>query len=360
MDLIGTGLRLEYRPSSASQPQTGSSFWDERTLVTREKPQYLKMQDKIERDAPTPPRPSSRSKKEIEKFNCLYPGCERMFINQAELLNHIAVLHQSDLDDFDDPNSPEHPNRTESLGPRDHHHRDDDQDDAHSSAAGYGDQTIRPVMITEAALQALSSDREQERELARSMGEMSLSSSHRYPSALSSMDSVVTTHSVLDVYEDPVSEVGDPDDPPIKLPVQILLSLWRRFVTNFSARSRSNYRQNAPYPDSHQQPTRGSRSKGKSVAPPSQSSQSSSLHSGSRKRCWGSDGDEDEDHSEGPNKKRPQNELEHKPLACPFNKYDSYIFGGDATNSAYHVCSTWNDVKTAYFKSVCLALSRVN
>jgi hypothetical protein len=158
----------------------------------------------------------------------------------------------------------------------------------------------------------------------------------------------------MEEFEDiALSEVAEPDSPPIQLPVRILLILWAKFLHSFVARHRATYRQNTSYQAAHDQHISDSKQNenlATSSQTPSIVSIASSARISKRKENFDDDG---ENNGRRPSKIRPprnQVVLENRPWACPFNKYDSYIFGGDASNSAYHTCSTWHDVKTAYLK----------
>jgi len=41
-----------------------------------------------------------------------------------------------------------------------------------------------------------------------------------------------------------------------------------------------------------------------------------------------------------------------KPLACPFNKFDSRLFGPDSPDESYHICATCNFITVAHLKYV--------
>lgn len=41
-----------------------------------------------------------------------------------------------------------------------------------------------------------------------------------------------------------------------------------------------------------------------------------------------------------------------RPMACPFNKFDSYLFGPDSPDESYHICGTCNFITLAHLKYV--------
>ena len=76
----------------------------------------------------------------------------------------------------------------------------------------------------------------------------------------------------------------------------------------------------------------------------------------SRKRKPNLSGDESDDGGNMPGPKRQRNGLDHsnnlddRPLACPFNKYDNRLFGPDSPDESYHACATGSFVNIAHLK----------
>lgn len=278
--------------------------------------------------------------KQVEMFTCTVAGCLRGFVNQAELSIHIDVMHSNGenlesvpVADFDPESIPFYTTQTKDIA-------------GDLFDEGYGTKTIRPTPITEASLRAL--DESTSSDITRSMEDLSISDAHRSSVSVVSFD---TTYSVMDGLEDaPISEVAEQDSPRIQLPVRILLCLWIKLLTDISRRFSSGTRQHAVYPEPSGQYAPASQSKENLGTSSVASSQTSGTRSFKRRRS--SDDGEDDNDRKNPKMRMKSGQAtpENRPLACPFNKYDNYTFGGDARNTAYHVCSTWNDVKTAYFK----------
>lgn len=330
--------------------QAGSTFWDEPTVVAREELHRAKMQNEEELSMIKSHDTSPPAKNRIEKFTCLYPGCSRKFINQAELRNHVEIFHQTDEEAFENPDLPYSSGAVEEqdigiAGTVDSRH------DTHQQFAEFdADKTVKPVRITAAALEALNLNADLKP--ARPIDQGSVMGSDIHHSSVSSM-SVDTTYSVLDTVEDDAfSDVARPNDASVLLPVRILLTLWAKLLGEFLARHKAAYTQHGPYQGTHDQRRSASQSR-ENVAESPYASSSASITSSSRASKKRDRPDDDEEgNRRKPPKRQSQGQLspEHKPLACPFNKFDSFIFGGDANNKDYYICSTWHDVKTAYLK----------
>lgn len=350
-DNIHMGRRPISQTQTASMLASAPTFWDEPTVVVREGPQTMKKHDGTDLSPKSTTGNSLPPKNRTEIYACTSPGCQRKFVNQAELRNHVDVLHFTDQDD---PESSASDQQSEDIEQK--VSLDDDTSSLYPisqrSASQDGEKTIKPIPITAAALQALNSN--DESDLTYSMHELSISGSDGHASSVSLM-SVDTTYSVMEEYEDvALSEVAEANTPSIQLPVHILLVLWGKFFYSFFARNRSTFRQNAPYRAAQDQRNPDLRPNENS-ATPSQTPSIVSIASSARvsKRKENFDDDEEENNGRRPSKIRPPRApttIDNPALACPFNKYDSFIFGGDANNPAYHVCSTWHDVKTAYLK----------
>lgn len=349
--IVFEGHRPESQSQAASMLAPASAFWDEPTVVAPGRP--LNMNKYKGNDSPdkVPSTNSPQPKNRTEIYACGYPGCQRKFVNQAELRNHIDVKHNTDQDDIGSSAFEQQSETIEQL--------DFSPEDAVSSSyptSQHGDKTIKPVPnpnpnripITAAALQALNSS--DEPDLTHSMRELSIAGSDGRVSSASLM-SYDTTYSVAEGPEDVAwSEVAEPDSPTIQLPVRILLKLWTKFIHDFSARYKAPVRQSANYQAPHDQQASDSRPNESTAKPTQPPSIASSARASKRKENFDDDGQEN---GRRPSKIRlPRNQvsLEDRPFACPFNKFDSYTFGGDASNPAYHTCSTWHDVKTAYLK----------
>lgn len=284
---------------------------------------------------------SKKSKlKQAEIFACTVAGCLRGFVNQTELTNHMDVKHSNDEEAKSAPVTVLDPSDTPFSVNQNSNKASDLFDE------GYGTKTIRPTPITEESLRALEESTSSE--ITRSLKDLSISDAHRSSASVASFD---TTYSVMDGLEDaPISDVAEQDSPRIQLPVQILLCLWMKLIVDITRRFTSGTRQHAVYPEPSGQYGSASQSKESLGTSSVTSSQTSGSRSFKRRRS-DDDGEEDNDRKNPKMRiKSGQVTPENKPLACPFNKYDNYTFGGDARNTAYHVCSTWNDVKTAYFK----------
>lgn len=347
-DTISEGQRLMSQSRVASVPTSTPTFWDEPTVVARERPQSMKKYPEREKSAKSPLGISPQQKNRTEIYACTYPGCQRKFINQAELSNHVDVLHLTDQDEYENSAFDQHPAAIEE------HHISPNIENSSSypasqrSSSHHGENTIKPIPITEAALQALNSD--DESGLTRSMYGLSITGSDGHASSIS-LISVDTTYSVMEEAEDvALSEVAEPDSPRIQLPVRILLIQWAKCLNDFFAHNKAAYKQGAPYQDTNGQHMSGSILNESPATPSQTSSVASSARASKRKENFDDDG---ENNGRKPSKIRlPRSQVtpENRPLACPFNKHDSFIFGGDASNPSYHTCSTWNDVKTAYLK----------
>lgn len=326
-----------------SPAQAGSAFWDEPTLVVPPKPKMqLGPESSYTKSYSSSPLPKNR----VEKYACVYPGCSRKFVNEAELRNHVEILHQLDQEAFEDPEVAYPPAAIEQQ-------EIDIENAIESTRASYQhaieteeDQTVKPVRITAAALEALNLNAEPQH--SKLADEESVTGSDIHASSASLM-SVDTTYSVLMPTEEvAVSEVARPDDPRIKLAVRMLLTLWARFLSDFVARRRTGHRQHGQYSGAYHQQESPSQ-----PSPHASSSSSFASSSRSRKRKPNPDEEGEDNRRKAPSIRASQGHVspENMPLACPFNKYDSFAFGGDGNNSKYSVCSTWHDVKTAYLKS---------
>ena len=322
----------------------GTSYWDEATIVSPIRQLASPASSRV-----TPKKTTSSSIMALkgQKPECLVCGlCGKGAINQAELNNHLEIMHRVDPEKVWDDVVGQKPAQTaQTAGEEpllDHsevtikpqEHVDDDR-------------TIKavPMPLTPASLQAHDSSSSEA--LAQSMDGLSMS--QRRESSPSEMSFADTTYTVDDVDSQTVSVVAERDSPGIREPVRILIYLFLKLFLDFSRRYSANVQEHAPIASGNAR--RGSAAQiTESLAT---SSVSSSQASGVKRQR---DHDDNEDEQERKNnksrRKSEQASPDHViPLACPFNKFDSKTFGVDGSNT-YHVCSTFSDVKTAYFKYV--------
>ncbi|KAK5942798.1 hypothetical protein PMZ80_005364 [Knufia obscura] len=314
-------------------PFVHTSFWDEQTIVSEVFSEQKKMSK-----VPLP----KHEKKEL--LQC--EACGKGFINQAELSNHMEVMHHagpdeergmagsqqfaSDLSYGVEPEEPRNDHGEATIKPRRH---------------VADDQTIKavPMPVTVASLNALNSS--PDTELEHCMDELSISQAcETSPSEVSFAD---TTYTVDDVDSQTISDVAEQGSPVIRESIRILLCLFMKLFLDFSQECDAGVRQHTPY--------HGGNSRHGSAAQSSDSlvsgSVPSSQVSGVKRLREGDDNDDGNERKNNKARKRSgQGSPENcRPLACPFNKFDSKTFGVDG-DPVYHVCSTYSDVKTAYLK----------
>lgn len=327
-----------------SRAQAASAFWDEPTLVAPD-PRRMQLKNRSAVKKKRSSSPLSKAKGKAERFHCVY-GCSKKFVNQAELRNHVEILHQTDQNAFQDPNLP-YPSETDIQQVGDIENSTiRGEVIQHQLSKIDEQQTVKPVRVTAAALEALNLN--DELPSLRATDEESTNGSDIEPPSVSEM-SIDTTYSALEhADESAESDVADPEDQRIKVPVRILLILWSSLLRDFSGRKKAAHRQHGQYNGPYSQ------SGSPSGSSPFVSS-SSSIASGSRRGKRKKGQDEEEEDSES-RRRAPSSRASHGrtspdnvPLACPFNKFDSHIFGADG-KPAYHICTTWHDVKTAYLK----------
>ena len=331
----GVNRRIDQQQSKLSTSKSAIAFWDEATIVELSK--------QSSQHAGKPKFRKHIKPERTESFPCPVSGCTRMFISQAELDNHMDVQHSGN-EELDTSNQAVQA-YLDSVDPAAYEQADLTVQPPELTE---GDFTVKPMPVTAASLRALNDSTSTD--LSRSMDDLSISEAHKSSASVMSLE---TTYSVIDDAEDaPLSEYEDSVSltPRIQLPVRMLLCLWMKLWFDLSKRfTTSGTRQQAPYPGTTSHPSSASVSKESPGTSSHASSQLSSTRSIKRRRS--DDGDDDADgRTNKTRNRREQSSPENKPLACPFNKYDHYMFGGDSANDKYHVCSTWNDVKTAYFK----------
>ena len=326
-----------------SLTQEDISTWDEPTIVNPVKSEapldmhILKFRTRDMRKLPI-------SKREEESFQC--PFCNKVCVKQAELDNHLKIYHDVEQEDPAEISDIQQPSAKVLVEVRDE-----------GIFTEYGDATIKPqaheetikpvrLPVTAASLKEHNSPTSEN--LAQSMDDLSISQAHE--SCLSEVSFADTTYSVDDVDSQTLSEVANPESPRIREPVRILLCLFMKLFFDFSQRFNNGIRQHAPASMGNAHHGSATQSAESLVSGSVPSSQVSGV-----KRLRDNEENEDEgDRKNNKSRKRlGQSSPEDRALACPFNKFDSRTFGVDG-DPAYHVCSTFSDIKTAYFKYVLL------
>ena len=322
---------------------------------------------------------------EPEDYTCSI--CGKKFPNKAQLKNHVIVYHPNsqsgraeaivghfrsvpseDIGEFEDvdeatvkvlvpigkaePSLGFESSSADLHAPRERPEIDDDIEDPDEATVRLL-VPARPLPVTEENVKALGPAIDPF-SLARGMSELSVDDEsmgvgsylHDRETSPSEMSDVGTTYSADDVDDEAYSDVADAESPFIQLAVSMLITLYNMMLTDFARRYDEAVRTmpvNADTPNQHD----------------SASVSQASFHTGAsfassvRSTRPREDDDEEEDEPERPQQRRKKSKTtsdDNKPLACPFNKSDNMAFGTNSSNTAYHVCSTWNDVKTAYLK----------
>lgn len=302
--------------------------WDGETIVVAQTAKSDKFAAKVDKMSRSRDGPMTKQAKE-ETLPCSTAGCTRKFVNATELANHIEVVHSE---------------REEVLPSLANTQEADTEDDLEAAGEATitqllghdGEETIIPIPwpMTEANLSALNSSISPDRE--------------GFLDALTPSEmSFETTYSVEDYDDLPLSDVAEQESPFIMLAVFMLLNLWKTCVSDYVKRSSSGVRQHAPYADDTSTHSSLLAYRESLSAASVQSSQVSGVK---RKQPNDRDDDDDQRNNDRRNKQSKSDPDALRPLACPFNKFNNIAFGVNAINSSYHVCSTWSDVKTAYFK----------
>jgi len=320
------------------------SHWDEPTIVSTAQDEALQGLCEVVPKQKTMSYVSAIRPEKKESLRCEF--CGKGFINQSELNNHLEVMH--DLDEhLQCPTTQESAGQNSSGHTPNEPHADCGEITIKPQVHNPDDQTIKavPIPVTAASLNAL--DTSTTEELTESMDGLSISQTRE--SSPSEMSLADTTYTVDDVDSQTISDVAKPDSPGIHEPVRILICLFMKLFLDFSQRFNAGVREHMPFTGGSSHQGLAEREAESLVS----SSIASSQVSGVKRQR---DRDDNEDEPERKNNKlrrrseqaSPDNVL---PLACPFNKFNNQIFGVDGSH-AYHVCSTFSDVKTAYFKYV--------
>jgi len=271
-----------------------------------------------------------------EPFHCQEPGCTRRFINQSELNNHMAVMHGDVVDSSPPP--PVHlalplPLRPKPVERRIHldYRQNDDVEQSDSPLSGL------ETFPREEDDDACS-------EIARSVSAFSRMT----------MSDVMPASSTHSIYTDSIavrsdvalSDIAETESQEVQRPVRMLIHLWKGFINQYTKNQTQGMEQHGAYGQSEGQ------SAGSHTAQTRlhrRSSSNLSTTSSSKRRRDSDEGDENGRPKQIKLGLKPESTSpKDRPLACPFNKFDSIQFG--ERNRDYHVCSTWNSVKTAYLK----------
>lgn len=273
-----------------------------------------------------------------EPYRCQEPGCTRRFINESELSNHMAVMHG-------DPDDPSSPPPVQSLLPLPLRSKPIERRILlYDAEDGDGDveQTARPPASQFIDLR--EDDDDIGSEIAHSVSAFSqMTMSDVMPA--SSTHSIYTNSVALEA-DIALSDIAESESQEIQRPVEMLIYLWKKFVDQYTRDRMQGAKQHATNGQSERRPASRRPSSTSFHRQPSPSLSTTS----STKRPRESD-EEDENNKPKQPKLGPKPDLtplKDRPLACPFNKFDNIQFG--EINPAYHVCSTWNSVKTAYLK----------
>lgn len=319
------------------------SIWDGETMVTPSQTGRVGEFD----DAKETKKPHLKGPK-VESIPCSVLSCNKLFISDAERDIHIEIHHPAEQDQ---------------IVPEPENNCFDDLYASVSSETDEGDNTIlardqdatiKPQLTAE-SLQALedSIGTVSTESITRSMHDMSVQDPRGSSGSIMSLDE--TTYSATEpIEEGPVSDIASEEAPEIRVPVRMLLCLWAKLVNDASRQYRQEIRQRAPGSGSHGRRNSFSTSKESLTGSITSSDFSGTQGSRTRKRS-SDDGDEKGNRKSSKKAKAAQAVPGENPLGCPFNKFDSFRYGNDPDNPQYHVCSTWNDVKTAYLKFVALA-----
>lgn len=323
------------------------SHWDEPTIVSTVQNEALKSLSGVLPKQKAMSKISSIRPQRNESLRC--PSCCKGFINQSELNNHLEVMHPADLDERCVCSAVRESTSQDTSGHRtDELHTDQGEITIKPRHHLPDNPTIKavPAPVTAASLSALDSLASEE--LAQSMDGLSISQARK--SSPSEMSFADTTYTVDDVDSQTVSDVAERNSPGICEPVRILIHLFMKLCLHFSQESNAGVREHVPFPGGHNHQGVAERSVDSLVS----SSVASSQVSGFKRQRDQADNEDKQERKNNKSRRRSgqASSGELLALACPFNKFDNHIFGVDGADT-YHVCSTFSDVKTAYFKCVC-------
>lgn len=327
-----------------SSRKNSISYWDEPTIVSTVQNEALQGLCEVLPKQKTMSNVSAMRPEKKESLRCDF--CGKGFINQSELNNHLEVMH--DLDEQHECSATQESAGQNSSGHSpEEPHADRGEVTIKPRAHILDNQTIKavPIPVTAALLNALDSSASEE--LTESMDGLSISQARE--SSPSEMSFADTTYTVDDVDSQTISDVAERNSPGIHEPVRILICLFMKLFLDFSQRFNAGVREHMPFTGGSSHQGLAERSAESLVS----SSIASSQVSGVKRQRDRDDNEDDQERKNNKFRRRseqasPDNVL---PLACPFNKFNNQIFGVDGGH-AYHVCSTFSDVKTAYFKYV--------
>lgn len=278
---------------------------------------------------------SGASKHELdEPYHCPVQGCSKRFIHQAELDNHMTARHgKSEKSPSPRSSGKSFPMAVRSR-PRERKLLSDDEGDDSDPKV----KELSPVDL--AVVRRDSTEDDSRSEVALSVSAFSRMSMSDFPAS--------STHSMYtDATDAALSDIAETESQEVQRPVRILIGLWNKFLMHhINEHTHGAGREN----ENNQRP--GGRHNSRRTSSNSLHKRSSSLSSSTTSKRSPPSDDEDEGRKK-PRLHKPAPRVDtisskDPPVGCPFNKFDNIQFGEG--NPAYHVCSTWNSVKTAYLK----------